>query len=239
MVRNEADIIEESIRHLFRQGIDGVLVADNGSTDGTGEKLRSLSTELNVHVASDGIAAHWQSAKMTRLSKWAIAEGAEWVVPFDADEFWFGPPGMTLAEYLASVQHDVVQAAWYQFRPVAEKIEPQFLGRFPYRDELPDDLCKVAFRRNALAVLGNGNHRVMHPGPVTDGLRIAHYRYRSLDQMRAKVRGGAAALSLTDYPVHLGGHWREAAALSDDELELMWSRDQSLDGAVFDPASEW
>ena len=35
MVRNEADIIGTTVRHLLAQDVDGILVADNGCTDDT------------------------------------------------------------------------------------------------------------------------------------------------------------------------------------------------------------
>lgn len=35
MVKNEADIIEQTIRYLLNQGVEYILVADNGFTDGT------------------------------------------------------------------------------------------------------------------------------------------------------------------------------------------------------------
>ncbi|WP_314660127.1 MULTISPECIES: glycosyltransferase family 2 protein [Rothia] len=34
-VKNEADIIEQTIRYLLNQGVEYILVADNGFTDGT------------------------------------------------------------------------------------------------------------------------------------------------------------------------------------------------------------
>lgn len=41
MVKNEGDIIEETFRNLFAQGVDHLIVADNGSTEGMLELLRN------------------------------------------------------------------------------------------------------------------------------------------------------------------------------------------------------
>lgn len=67
MVKNEADIIEQTIRHLLNQGVEHILVADNGSTDGTYELLQELSKSLPVHVIQDREVAYYQSEKMTWL----------------------------------------------------------------------------------------------------------------------------------------------------------------------------
>lgn len=86
MVKNEADIIEQTIRHLLNQGVEHILVADNGSTDGTYELLQELSKSLPVHVIQDREVAYYQSEKMMWLADQVTEAGAEWIVPFDADE---------------------------------------------------------------------------------------------------------------------------------------------------------
>src|SRR5690348_3868981 len=83
MVRNEADIIERSIKQLWSQGVDRIVVLDNGSTDGTTEILQ----DLNVSVIYDAEATFLQRQRMTELTE-SHARLDEWVVPFDADEMW-------------------------------------------------------------------------------------------------------------------------------------------------------
>ena len=87
MVKNEADIVEQTIRHLLGQGVDHILAADNGSSDGTYEILLELSKILPVHVIQDRELAYYQSEKMTWLADRVMEAGAEWIIPFDADEF--------------------------------------------------------------------------------------------------------------------------------------------------------
>ena len=79
MVKNEADIIEHTVRHLLSQGVDHVLVADNLSTDSTADVLASLSAELPIHVAKDRDPAHYQALKMGLLADAARRAGADWV----------------------------------------------------------------------------------------------------------------------------------------------------------------
>ena len=67
--------MEASIRHQFDQGIDAMIVADNGSTDGTLGVLDRLATELPLYVGHDSLAAYHQAAKMTYLATAAHRAG--------------------------------------------------------------------------------------------------------------------------------------------------------------------
>lgn len=49
-VRDEADIIGHTVRHLLRQGVDGVIVLDHRSTDGTSAVLAELTSEEGTVV---------------------------------------------------------------------------------------------------------------------------------------------------------------------------------------------
>jgi hypothetical protein len=66
MVRDEADIIEATVRHMLAN-VDHVLVADNGSVDETRGILRALAAEHpgRLVVVDDDEPAYMQSDKMT------------------------------------------------------------------------------------------------------------------------------------------------------------------------------
>src|SRR5262249_25036579 len=91
-VKNEIDIVEAFVRHTMNF-VDHLVVADNGSTDGTLEILRGLEAEgLPLTVSVDPSAGKYLSQRMTRLMREAVQRhAADWVVPLDADEFLIVP----------------------------------------------------------------------------------------------------------------------------------------------------
>lgn len=191
MVRDEKDILPTVITHLLDQGVDHVLVADNLSQDGTYEYLRDLARrDPRVHVGRDTTVAYYQGAKMSYLARAAWRAGADWVVPFDADELWFAREG-SLTRYLRGLDADVVGADWYDMVLLDDgPVGPtsSFL-----LDTTPNPLGKVAFRSHPLALLEIGNHGVARVGTwARDGLAVAHARYRSQEQVARKFRQGGA-----------------------------------------------
>jgi len=91
-VRNEADILRTNLLHHLAQGIDRFLVVDNGSTDGTDRVLRELAGDGRVRWTRDE-GPYRQGEITTELAREAFGGGADWVLPIDADEFWYAPRG--------------------------------------------------------------------------------------------------------------------------------------------------
>lgn len=222
MVKNEADIIRPVIEHLFAQGLEGVLVADNLSTDETPDILRDLASSYPLYVAYDREEAHFQGAKMTLLAGWARRAGAAWIVPFDADELWFASEG-TVSEFLRATMAEVVTASMHNLFPVPG-VE---FRRGAWKLEVEPCLWqKVAFRSHRWAILSEGNHRVWRPGKGrrTPGLRIAHVPWRSYEQFKRKGWQGARALGLTGLSESTGFHWRYLGRLDEASLEELWEQ---------------
>src|SRR5512143_161327 len=92
IVRNEVDILRINVLHHFSLGVDRFLIVDNGSTDGTDGVLRELSANGRLEWRRDG-GPYRQSEITTELAQEAFRQGADWVIPVDADEFWYAPFG--------------------------------------------------------------------------------------------------------------------------------------------------
>jgi hypothetical protein len=220
IVKDEADVIELSVMHQLQQGLDAVLVADNGSRDGTREILARMARHHRVYVARDTWPVWNQAVKTTLLADAARRAGAEWIVPFDADEFWFARES-SVADYLRSVPASFVHARVHNLFPFSDQpcLEPWTPFRF---DLTAHGLRKVAFRSHRFASVSQGNHHAFRWGPRDDGLRIAHLPWRTRAQMKAKVATGSEALRQAGLPRYVSGHWVALDELSDFELEQRW-----------------
>lgn len=224
MVRDEADIISTTVTNLLAQGVERVVIADNLSTDGTKSMLEALAQTLPVTVLVDSLEAYYQSQKMTLLARAAAGAGASWVIPFDADEIWLGPGNVTVAQWLAQCDADVVQVPTFNHVPTDhdDATEPDPVRRLRWRKTKPNRLHKVAFRSHPRARLAMGNHGVSRAGRRMEGLQIRHFPYRSEDQFVRKLLQGGAALAATDLDANVGKVWRGLGATNEEQLKVTW-----------------
>jgi hypothetical protein len=224
IVRDEVDVVGLTVRHLLDQGVSRILVADNCSVDGTRELLRSLArTTRRVAVVTDHEPAYYQSEKMTWLAHQAWRGGADWIVPFDADEFWFAE-GMSIAEYLGTLDAGtgIVHAEFCHMVPTAPAPDDLAAAEF-IMDTHPAFPGKVAVRAHPLLEIITGNHGASRVGANAKGLHIAHAQYRSPVQIARKVRQGNAAASRTGEDLSwFSPHWASGSRLGDEEIQEVW-----------------
>jgi hypothetical protein len=205
--------------------VDAVLLADNGSVDGTREWLREQTSD-RLHVVDDPVRGYYQSQKTSALAAVARDLGAGWVIGWDADEAWFARDGRRIADVLAELPESVRIARadlWDHVATGRDPDDPNPLVRLGWRRADCAPLPKVACRALPGLTIAQGNHGATYddgdlPGITTNLLTVRHYSYRDALQMIRKVRNGAEAYAATDLPEDQGAHWRQMGRMSDEQI---------------------
>jgi glycosyltransferase involved in cell wall biosynthesis len=220
LVRDEEDIVADNLDFHLAQGVDEVIVTDNGSVDGTLEILRAYEARGLVRIIVEPTDDYSQGRWVTRMARLAATEhNADWVINNDADEFWWPREGTlrTLFERLGG-DVGVVVGHRTNFVPRPEDDRP-YWERMTLREReslnpvgkpLPP---KLAHRAHPEIVVVQGNHRIKGPdvgSEVDDGsIEILHFPMRSYAQFENKiVKGGRAYARNRELPEKTGRTWR-------------------------------
>jgi glycosyltransferase involved in cell wall biosynthesis len=220
LVRDEQDIIAEHLDYHLAQGVDEVIVTDNGSEDATLDILREYESRGVARIILEPSDDYSQGKWVTRMARMAASElGADWVINSDADEFWW-PRSGTLASTFEGLGAEVgvVVARRTNFVPQPEDTRA-FWDRMTVREReslnpvgkpLPP---KLAHRAHPEIEVVQGNHRVRGPDLGErlddDTVEILHFPMRSYAQFENKiVKGGQAYARNRELPEKVGRTWR-------------------------------
>ena len=227
MVRNEADVLESFVRHNLSWA-DALYLSVHASTDETlaiAHQLRDEGLPLFVYEQED--VAQLQSEVITGLVYQAIDEGADLVVPLDADEFLL-PDDMAGSGRQALLSLDAGKfyaLSWRRYVP--GKGKGFLLARPAKREKHAEVLRKVLIgaeaARKVPVVISQGNHHVLREASLNGneepqamraelvaGVHVAHYPWRSEAQAEAKIAVGwlANIAKYTRYTRN-ANHWRD------------------------------
>jgi len=222
----EEDVVEATVRNAFAQGVEKVFVVDNASTDATVERALSagatLAESFETDLYEEPVRILLMNAVVARES---LASGAPhiWWLWLDADEFPEGPGGLTIAEYLHTLDRRfrVVGSTYYNHLPTDK---PEYISGFHPIDFQP--MCEQytsphvhfcaqphwkhplqRFDRKDLFIMAGGG---FHTGSLrtdepliepTDGIVTHHITYREESFTRGRLEllcGGPARNSGND-----------------------------------------
>jgi glycosyltransferase involved in cell wall biosynthesis len=219
LVRDEQDIVRENLDFHLAQGVDELIVTDNGSQDATVEILREYESRGVVRLLLEPTDDYSQGRWVTRMARLAATEGADWVINNDADEFWWPRAGSlkSIFEQLGG-EVGLVVARRQNFVPRPEDGR-SFWERMTLREReslnplgkpLPP---KLAHRADPEIAVAQGNHKVEGAQlgeRLDDGsIEILHFPMRTYAQFENKiVKGGRAYGRNRELPQRTGRTWR-------------------------------
>ncbi len=210
MVRDEADIVAAMVEHHLDQGLDKLIVTDNGSVDGTREILADYAANGHIELFDDPEHRKQQHAVVTRMARRARTDyQADWVLNLDADEFLIPKDhSMTVRECL-----DGTPLHLNAFTvPVVNLVGPAAwsggLGLLTWRDHRSDEELQsigiyaqptpnAVHRGESDITVAQGNHFVSLKSngqpPDEMAMEVMHLPWRSWAQLEQKVINAGTA----------------------------------------------
>jgi Glycosyl transferase family 2 len=253
MAANEESIIGYTISHLISQGIDGIMVCLNNSTDNTRYIINDIWSRNKrvIFISDDPNTAFYQSAVLTDLARDAVEHGAEWVLPLDADELAYSEDStLNLCDAVRRCDHQVIHVSLLNHYATDQDIDsPNPFKAHPWRHVDLNPLGKMIVRFQPKMVIDNGNHRILVDGGALPacraGISVRHFSAIDADRWVRKSIANATALEADPaIPVGVGAHVRMykhhadvlgAAALKDFYMEHFYFRHPN-DKLVYSPA---
>lgn len=216
MFRDEADIIQESIQHWIKIGVNTFFLCNNGSKDDSGlwvyYEMKDAGYSETIHDES----TDWPGRRIiNELKQRAINYGCDWLFPADADEFLQLPEGFTTVQDWLNEYPDIY--GW---------------GELPYLNILPDgreywqEPHRKAFGKLKREwMVSMGNHLIEGVKPIMEpmGAYYRHYSIRSPEQFRKKMINWMTAFSQMPYPDHPHyQNWLQWQAEGDGFIERLY-----------------
>lgn len=230
LVKDEADIIKEHILFHKAMGVDGIIVTDNNSTDGTLEILEEMKKQGHIlELIKESSNLHDQCRFVDRMIKLAKKKyKADWIINSDADEFWYSrsldlkKDIMECSDKTSNVLYTCLidfapfensedfLASPYFIKKELKKFEAESIGlpHCYYNNQF--HILKVIHKSNGYKKISDGNHYVKmlknreHYCPA---ITIYHYFVRNYNHFERKtIKGGIALENHPDKKI--GDHWR-------------------------------
>jgi len=204
LVKNEADMIVETLEHAAKW-IDRMFVFDNGSTDGTWERVLELAKREPRVVPFKSAAVPFRDSlrgDTFNAYRHELTDD-DWWCKLDSDELYIDNP----REFLAAVprRHHVVWGVNFQFyftdRDAARwEADPQAYPPHTRAEEALRyyrcDYSETRFFRHRRRLEWKVGSAPRHLGVVHPRrIRYKHYQYRSPEQINLRLRTRQQAMA--------------------------------------------
>jgi len=232
LVRDEVDIIDENIKYHLENGVDMIVVIDNGSKDGTRDILDKYVKKGVLFYEVEDNHTFEQDKWVTRLIGIALKKyNATHVINCDADEFWTSKYGNLKRSIAENYFADIIKVGVRNFLPPISKKSKGFRSKdFKYyvaktvlcpgevEKRISGDLLRYEYPEKIITSrkitsIGYGNDSVNSKVPIkevkSESIFIRHYPIRSYSQFRGKViNGGSSYRKNPTKNPSIGWHWK-------------------------------
>ena len=214
-------MLEQNLLFHHAMGVEGFIVTDNGSTDGTMDIIRRYRDKgWILEVIEERSTGYEQKLWVDRMVMLAIEKyHADWIINADADELWYAPSGnlchelgMCSSRIMRCPAHCMMPEEGVPFVEWTQRVvpvnTPEQYDLSPYSVFQPQR-GKVAHRAEGYLHIAMGNHKVaMLPRTnVTGPIRIYHYSVGTRQVFIDKMIQGGRELE-NHSSKHGGVHWR-------------------------------
>ncbi|MCL2074988.1 MAG: glycosyltransferase [Betaproteobacteria bacterium] len=244
LVKDEADIIGHNLKFHKAMGVDGFIVTDNMSTDGSREILQEYKDKgWILDIIDEPGQDYSQSEWVHRMASLARHKyHADWIINADADEFWYPQSGDLKAEIANSpanmlfVQmHNMLDNGgdWIDNTSLIKKNLPEPLaakliesGRLGKYHQFKQHPPKVIVRAKEYVHIHQGNHDadmvIRHKPRESEDVMICHFNSRGREHFKRKMLTCGAAYEHNIAPdKEMGAHWRHVwDGFKDDSLDM-------------------
>jgi hypothetical protein len=234
----EADVVEATIRNAKAQGCERVYLVDNDSPDDTVSRACAsgaiLARTFSTERYDERLRLRHMNDVMREVSC-SLADDAWWLF-LDGDEFPHGPWGMTLREYLATLDRRfrVVGARFFNHYPSAP---PHYVRGHhpidfqPFCEEISFPMCDKGHRKHPLILFrpdapqveaDRGFHLVKSEAPLLEPPQpvfLHHFPFREEAVTRQRL----------DILLNANAQGLSRADASEDSATHMVARHRSMD----------
>ena len=232
MIRDEADIIGQHLRHHYRLGVRKFVILLNCCADDTVaivERFGADHPQAILCTMVDPVEGYYQSDKtqaaigFARAYFDAIRRPAKWCFVLDADEFVAIDGGLGLGGLIARAEQADADFITFHLCNAVPASGDAYCGDrdiYGFFDVVVGCavpvVTKNAFRLDISAEIGMGNHSLVYPDITMQrgfvaagaGARFVHLPYRSRAQLKTKIVNGGRAYEATTLDPGWGAHWR-------------------------------